>query len=102
MIVATGLVYLSIALVLWVLSYLFIVRKRAALIAGFDPAAIRDPGGYAVWVGWSTFLCGAGLVVTWALVAFEFLAYSYLLPGALLSASIMLVLSFVAAHRFSH
>lgn len=46
----------------WIFSFLLIVKKRADLIAGYDEHSIANPRRYALWVGWSLFLCGAGLL----------------------------------------
>ncbi len=101
MLIWTGLVFLPVTVILWVLSYLLIVKKRADLVAGFDPAKIRDPDKYSVWVGYAASLCGVGLLGTWVLIAAEILAPRYMLPGVIISATVTIILAIFGSLRYS-
>lgn len=43
MVTWTGIVVLPVTGILWVLSYLLVVKKRADFIAGFDRERTSDP-----------------------------------------------------------
>ena len=99
MITLTGAIILPVAVALWILGYLIAVRKRVNLIAGFDPERTTDPDEYALWIGTSAFLCGAGLLVTWALIAVGIVSPERLLTGVVVSAGASLVVVFFANVR---
>ncbi len=101
MVAWTGIIILPVTAILWVLSYLLIVNKLGELIAGFDRARTRGADKYALWVGVSTFLCGAGLLATWVLIATDILAPKYLLAGVLASAALGIVLAFVGSWKYA-
>ncbi len=100
MVMWTGILVLPVTVILWVLSYLLVVKKRADFIAGFDRERMSDPDRYAVWVGCSAFLCGLGLLVTWVLIALQVLSPKFLLTGILVSAGLCIVLAFFATAKY--
>ena len=56
---------------LLVLGYLIKYRKRVSLIAGYDPARVRDPEGLARWFGsWTLTLGGLSVLFAGLLAAF--------------------------------
>jgi hypothetical protein len=100
MITWTGIIILPVVVILWVISYLLIVKNRTGLIAGYDREKVSDPGRYSSWIGFSVFLCGLGLLITWSLIASEMMPVEFMLPGIIVSAAICIVLAFTASAKF--
>ena len=87
-------------MILWVLTYLLVAKKRTDLIAGFDREKISDPDRYASWIGVSTFLCGFGLLTTWSLIASELMAAEFMLAAVFVSAAISILIAFISSARY--
>jgi uncharacterized protein DUF3784 len=68
-ILAPVVVLLFAGLPLLVLGYLIRYRKRLGLIAGYDPARVRDPEGLARWFGSWVLALGALSVIFAGLLA---------------------------------
>jgi hypothetical protein len=54
-----GVTFIIVGLVVLVLGYLIGIRKQLNLIAGYNPAQVKDPDGLARLVGNGLFLVGS-------------------------------------------
>ncbi len=68
-ILASLIMVVAAAIPLFVLGYLIKYRKRVNLIAGYDPARVRDHDGLARWMGSWAIALGAVTLAFAALLA---------------------------------